>query len=118
MVVVAVETEDGTDSIQIELTEIPRTSVSDVYGDEATRAAREKVVKLAQPLFSEAIDLIRSCATQVKQKLDEMPAQTRPDELEVQFAVKLDAKFGAAIVEATSGAQLQVGMRWNGGGNG
>jgi hypothetical protein len=118
MVVVAVETEDGTDPIQVQLTDAPRAEVSDVYGDETIRSAREKVVKLAQPLFSEAIDLIRSCATQVKQKLDEMPAQTRPDELEVQFAVKLDAKFGAAIVESTSGAQLQVTMRWNGDGNG
>ncbi|WP_405150553.1 hypothetical protein OG589_18045 [Sphaerisporangium sp. NBC_01403] len=114
MVVVAVPAGEGTRPIQIELEEAPRTDLSDIYDEEATRSVREKVMKLAEPLFSEAVDLVRSCAAEVKRKLDEMPEDTRPDELELQFAVKLDAKVGAAIVESTSGAQLQISMRWNG----
>ncbi|MBC6461073.1 CU044_2847 family protein [Actinomadura sp. HBU206391] len=86
--------------------------MTDVYGDEATRNVREKVVRLARPLFTEALDLVNSCAAEVKQRLDGMADGIRPDEFEMQFAVKLDAKLGAAIVESTSGAQLQVVLRW------
>lgn len=112
MVVVEVEARAGGAPIQIEVTEAPSSEVADVYGGEATRGVREKVVRLARPLFSEALDLVDSCAAEVKQRLDAMANGIRPDEFEMQFAVKLDAKLGAAIVESTSGAQLQVVLRW------
>jgi NAD(P)-dependent dehydrogenase (short-subunit alcohol dehydrogenase family) len=118
MVVVLVEGDAQSGPIQIEVAEVPRADVSEVYGDEATRGVREKVTKLARPLFAEAIDLARSCAVQAKQKLDEMPAETRPDEFELQFAVNLDATLGASIVGSTAGAQVQVCLRWNGGRDG
>ncbi|GAA2107290.1 CU044_2847 family protein [Actinomadura alba] len=112
MVVVEVEGRAGGAPIQIEVTEVPSADMADVYGGEETRAVREKVMRLARPLFSEALDLVDSCATEVRQRLDAMTDAIRPDEFELQFAVKLDAKLGAAIVESTSGAQLQVVLRW------
>lgn len=118
MVVMLVGGDAEFGPIQIDVAEVPRTDVSRVYGDEATRGVGERVMKLGRPLFAEAIDLARSCAVQVKQKLDEMPPGRRPDEFEVQFAVNLDATLGASIAGATAGAQLQVCMRWNDRGNG
>jgi NTP-dependent ternary system trypsin peptidase co-occuring protein len=112
MVVVQVDGRAGSSPIQVEVAEAPAADTAEVYGDESTRDVREKVVKLTRPLFSEALDLLGSCAAEVKQRLAAMPDATRPDEVELQFAVRLDAKFGAAIVEATSGAQLQVVLRW------
>lgn len=114
MVVVVVEGDAESGPIQIDVEDVSRADVSDVYGDEATRGVRERVMKLGRPLFAEAIDLARSCAVQVKRKLDEMPVDSRPDEFEVQFAVNLDATLGASIAGSTAGAQLQVCMRWNG----
>ena len=112
MAVVAVDTVSGSGSVLIELTEAPNADLSDVYGAEATRDVRQKVVKLARPLFAEAVDLVCACANEVKHRFDQMPQGTRPQEFEMQFAVRLDAKIGASIVETTGGAQLQVNLRW------
>ncbi|PRX48947.1 hypothetical protein B0I32_13940 [Nonomuraea fuscirosea] len=42
----------------------------------------------------------------------DLPEEVKPDEFEMQLAVKLDGKVGAKIVELNSGAQLQVTLRW------
>ncbi|MBY8846055.1 CU044_2847 family protein [Streptomyces sp. SP2-10] len=101
----------GGAPIQIEIEEIPEESASDIYGGK-TRGAKDKVVQLARPLFSEALDLIGSCAEEVHSRFSAMPQERKPQELEMQFAVKLDATVGAKIVEATAGAQFQVVLRW------
>lgn len=110
--VVAVEQRTGAPPIQIEISEIPdEKDTSDIYGG-PTRGAREQIVRLARPLFSEALDLIGSCAEEVHTRFSSLPEGRRPQELEMQFAVKLDATVGAKIVGATTGAQLQVVLRW------
>jgi NTP-dependent ternary system trypsin peptidase co-occuring protein len=114
MVVVAVNTDSGPGTIQIEVPELPPTDLSEIYGDEATRGVGRKVISLARPLFSEAVDLVGACAAEMKQRLDQMSAESRPSELEMQFAVKLDAGLGASIVTASGGAQLQICLRWRG----
>lgn len=113
MTVVAVDGGTGAVPIKIEVAGGPDDAMAGVYGDEAVRGVAEKVVKLARPLFAEAIDLVRACADQVADKLEEMPADKRPDEMELQFAVRLDAKLGASIVGTEGGAQLQVSLKWN-----
>ncbi|MFE5759491.1 CU044_2847 family protein [Streptomyces massasporeus] len=112
--VVEVEQQAGGQPILIEVAEIPANggaNTADIYGAK-TRGAREKVVRLAQPLFSQALDLIGSCAEEVHGRFSAMPQEKQPQELEMQFAVKLDATVGAKIAEATTGAQLQVVLRW------
>lgn len=37
----------------------------------------------------------------------------RPDEVEVTFGVVLDAKLGAVLSSASTGAHLDVTLRWN-----
>ena len=112
MVVVAVETDSGPGTIQIEMTEAPGSDLSDIYGGEETRGVGRKVLNLTRPLFADAVDLVCTCAAEVKHRFDQMPDGTRPGEFELQFAVRLDATVGASIVATTGGAQLQVSLRW------
>jgi NAD(P)-dependent dehydrogenase (short-subunit alcohol dehydrogenase family) len=111
MATVAVETlPSGT--IQIEVDAEPDDDLEAIYGDLETREAlAEKVVRLGRPLFSEALDLVHTCAAAVHERVAAMGDIT-PDEVEMQLAVKLDAKVGAKLVELTGGAQLQVTLRW------
>ncbi|MEV2248771.1 CU044_2847 family protein [Streptomyces sp. NPDC049970] len=115
---VAVEKRAGGAPIHIEISEIPEVGESnetgDIYGGK-TRGAREKVIQLARPLFSEALDLIGSCAEEVHDRFSSLPPEKQPQELEMQFSVKLDAMVGAKIVETTAGAQFQVLLRWKAG---
>ncbi len=112
MVVVAVEARGGAGPIKIEVTDVPGAGLAEIYGDEETRGPGRKVLKLAQPLFSDAVDLACKCAAEVRQRIEQMPAGTRPAEFEMQFAVRMDATLGASIETATGGAQLQVSLRW------
>jgi hypothetical protein len=118
MAVVSVDGREGGGRILIEVESVPGDGELDaIYEDaEDVRRARlkEKVVELGRPLFAEGLALVRECAEQVVEQLGEMPAESRPDEYEVQLAVKLDAKVGAKIVDVNGGAQLQVTLRWTG----
>lgn len=62
-------------------------------------------------LFDDALDLVDACAEAMTARVEAM-AGHRPDEIELQLAVKVDGKVGARIVELTAGAQLQVTLRW------
>jgi hypothetical protein len=41
-----------------------------------------------------------------------MDEATRPEELEVKIAIKLDSEVGAVIAKASTGAQIEVTMKW------
>jgi hypothetical protein len=112
MVVVAIEGQPGRGTIQIEIDPAVEDDHAALYDGLETRGAAEKVLKLSRPLFSEAIEMVASCAEEVVVQLDAMSDAVRPDEFEVQLAVKMDGKVGARIVELASGAQLQVTLRW------
>jgi hypothetical protein len=112
MVVVAVETGTGPRPIQIEVSDEPDSGLPDIYGVEETRGPGRKVLKLARPLFADAVDLACTCAAEVRQRVEQMPAGARPAEFEMQFAIRMDATLGASIVATTGGAQLQVILRW------
>jgi hypothetical protein len=62
--------------------------------------------------FKSAMGLIRTCAKHVADSLKEVPEAARPDGIELQFAIKIDASVGALIAEAKTGTQLQVTLRW------
>jgi hypothetical protein len=104
--------------IRIEVDDDGQVSDGDlarIYGDEDTRAsAGERVITAVRPLFTDALDLIESCAVVVADRLTRLGEAElhAPDELELQLAVKLDGKVGARIVELSAGAQLQVSLRW------
>ncbi len=116
MPVVAVASGDGAGKILIEVDSLPPADdLEAIYEDaeDVRGKVAEKVVEAGRPLFQEGLGLVRECAEQVVGMLDGMEESVRPDEFEMQLAVKLDTKVGAKIVELTGGAQLMVTLRWH-----
>jgi len=105
--------EAGFQAIYVEVDEVPDNGPAAIYGEVETRAeAAQKVVTLARDVFGEGLELARNCAGRVARGLADLPDAMKPDEFELQLAIKLDAEVGAVIVKTQAGAQLQVSMRW------
>lgn len=112
MAVVAVPTRDGQGKILIEI-DSAEDDLSAIYEDaEDVRGLATKVVETGRPLFREGLALVKECAEEAVTVVRHLPEEVKPDEFEMQLAVKLDGKVGAKIVELNSGAQLQVTLRW------
>ncbi|MEU5367349.1 CU044_2847 family protein [Streptomyces sp. NPDC005925] len=95
---------------------VPGASSADgldlVYGDEETRdGAGQRVVRVARDVYTEGLDLARRCAAQAVRRFGELPQGLRPDEIEMQLAIKVDAGV-AALVKSGAEAQLQLTLRW------
>jgi Trypsin-co-occurring domain 1 len=115
MAVVEIENGSSRARLLIEVDEVDEevARLAEIYSDEVRAGGiAEKVIKLSRPLFTEALDLVESCAQAVEARLAEMASG--PDEVEMQLAVQMDAQVGAKIVELSGHAQLQVTMRWTG----
>ena len=81
-----------------------------VYGD--VRGGAEKVIEGAQDVFGKGLELARTCASQAIESVRMVEEHYRPDEFQVQLAIKLDAEVGAILSKVTAGAQMQVTMTW------
>jgi hypothetical protein len=81
-----------------------------VYGD--VRGGADKVIEGAQDVFGKGLQLARTCASQVVDSVNQVKKEHRPDEFQVQLAIKLDAEVGAILSKASAGAQMQVTMTW------
>jgi Trypsin-co-occurring domain 1 len=82
--------------------------------DVEIRGARvERVVEVARDLFDDGLDLVSNCAKRVSTGIESLDDKLRPDELELQLSIKLDAQVGAVLTKAGAGTQLQVTMRWS-----
>jgi hypothetical protein len=44
--------------------------------------------------------------------VSQMSDSIKPNEFEVQLAIKFDSEMGAFIAKASAGAQMQVTMKW------
>ncbi|MFE7124274.1 CU044_2847 family protein [Streptomyces sp. NPDC057617] len=87
-----------------------------VYEDEVTRdGAAQRVIRVATDVYGDGLDLARRCASQAMRRLGDLGDGLRPDEIELQVSVTLDAGM-AAVVKAGAEAQLQVTFRWQPGG--
>ncbi|MGW0710597.1 CU044_2847 family protein [Streptomyces sp. NPDC002643] len=109
---------DGPIPIQVE-TE-PAAAVPDgldaIYGDEKTRGrATQRVVQSARDAYTDGLDLARRCAAQAVRRFGELSDELRPDEIEMQLAIKVDTGV-AALVTSKAEAQLQITFRWRTGG--
>lgn len=83
-----------------------------VYGDEKTRdGSTRRVVQVAHDAYTEGLDLARRCAAQAVRRFGEMAEDLRPDEIEMQLAIKVDAGV-VALVRSGAEAQLQITFRW------
>lgn len=83
-----------------------------VYGDEETRdGAARRVSRAARDVYSDGLDLARRCAAQAVRRFGDLDAGLRPDEIELQLAIKIDAGT-AFLVKSGAEAQLQITFRW------
>lgn len=71
-----------------------------------------KVVADVGNLFGQGLTLVRNCATSAVHGIKAMNEVVRPDEFEIQLAIKLDAEAGAVLAKAGAEAQMQVTMKW------
>ncbi|MFF3749564.1 CU044_2847 family protein [Streptomyces sp. NPDC002018] len=94
----------------------PGGGFDSVYEDEETRdGAARRVIRVATDTYGEGLDLARRCASQAMRRLGDLGGGLRPDEIELQVSITLDAGL-AAVVKAGAEAQLQVTFRWQPGG--
>jgi len=94
--------------INIEMDAAP--SAKTPYG--ATRGAKETVVESARDYFADGMALARHCAAGMVESMQALGAAVRPDEVELQLAIKLDAQAGAVLTKLGAEAQLQVKLKW------
>ena len=81
--------------------------------DEVVRAghARELAAGVAES-FEAALERVRDAAAVVFERMRSL--QQRPDEVSVQFAIKLGAEAGVVIAKSAVEANLTVEVRWRG----
>jgi len=110
---VADAADQGFSPIYVEVDVAREVDPAQIYAELTTRAnPAERVIALSRDVFGEGVELARSCAARVAEGLSGMPDRLRPDEFELQIAIKLDSEVGAVVAKASAGAQLQVTMRW------
>ena len=96
--------------IQVDTAEDGPAGIYDGIDTRANPAAR--VLEVARDVYSDGLDLARRCAEEAASRFSGMAEAVRPDEIEVQLAIKLDASLGAVLVQSGAEAQLQVTFRW------
>ena len=105
---------DGPIPVEVvsDLAEESLDGLAAIYADEKTRdGSARRVVQVAQDAYTEGLDLARRCAAQAVRRFGEMADDLRPDEIELQLAIKVDAGV-VALVRSGAEAQLQVTFRW------
>ena len=102
-------------SVLVEVDEVPSLTPQDI---ELRGRRAEQVLDVARDVFGDGIDLVGTCARRVGESISQLEQSTgtsrfQLENLDLQFAIKLDAELGAVIVKATAGAQLQVTVQWS-----
>ena len=109
-VIKSTETVDGHEvEVLIEVGEPATGNLDEAYGE--TRDV-EAVIKGAVGIFRSGLDLAGDLARQAVEGVERIAEDRRPDEFQVQIAIKLDAGVGAILVKSSAEAQLQVTMTW------
>ena len=72
----------------------------------------QKAVQAVGNLFGQGLALTRNCAAEIIDSVQQMEDGIKPNEFQVQLAIKLDSEVGAVIAKAVAGAQLVVTMKW------
>src|SRR5437867_9727889 len=75
-----------------------------------TRVARKGIIETANQKFGEALDVVQPVANTLIARLTNL-AQ-RPDEVEVEFGIKLSTEVGAIIAKTEAEGTLKVTLTW------
>ncbi|MEW1860820.1 hypothetical protein OG896_12025 [Streptomyces sp. NBC_00669] len=86
-----------------------------VYSGETRGNPARRVAELSRDVYEDGIALACRCAEIAATRFRALPDGTRPDEVEMQVGIKLDASLGAYVVQSSAEAQLQVTFRWQSG---
>ena len=107
-----VRSKEGTRNNEIEiLIEMDEATVTRGPYSE-TRGVTDRVVGEIRDAFEEGLALSSKCAEKAVGMIKAMSDTVRPQEFSMQLAIKLDADLGAIIAKTSTGAQLQVTMKW------
>ncbi|GGQ56833.1 CU044_2847 family protein [Streptomyces asoensis] len=103
---------DADGPIPVEVGADEDNGLDEVYGDEETRDGPSgRVVRVARAVYTDGLDLARRCAVQAVRQFGELPESERPDEIELQLSIRMDAGL-ATVVKSGAEAQLQFTFRW------
>ncbi|WP_234436827.1 CU044_2847 family protein [Streptomyces maremycinicus] len=103
---------DADGPIPVEVGTDADDGLDQVYGDEETRDGPSgRVVRVARAVYADGLDLARRCAVQAVRRFGELPESERPDEIELQLSIRMDAGL-ATVVKSGAEAQLQFTFRW------
>lgn len=91
---------DGS-SICVEVDEVPKAGEKLVSSNVAQQAAQK---------FSEALDVLKPVAGALVDKLRSV--ETTPEEIQVEFALKLSAEFGAVVAKSQGEGSFKVTVTW------
>ena len=81
-----------------------------IFTPEPAPAATTEIILKANATFETALDRIRSASESM---LDRLTSLTQPpDELAIEFGVKLNAETGAVIAKLSTEANFTVHMKW------
>jgi hypothetical protein len=104
----------GSDQQHRIVVEVDQVAEVDDYAGVEVRGERIDRLKAASSdLLGDGLDLVQTCAERFSEAIGQMAEAIRPDEFEIQVAIKLDYKVGAMLVaQGAVGAHLQATMKW------
>ncbi len=70
-----------------------------------------EVIERATQTFDDALDKIKPAAAAIIAKLKEL--KTPPEQIGLEFGIKLSAKAGAFIASAEADANFKITLTWN-----
>ncbi|MFF4116177.1 CU044_2847 family protein [Streptomyces sp. NPDC001714] len=110
---VATDGRDGPIYVEVDGAPGGTGGPDDVYLGIDTRGnPAERVLEVARDVYADGLDLARRCARQAADRFADLGEGLKPDEVELQLSIKLDAELGAVLVKSGAEAQLQVTFRW------
>lgn len=98
--------------IYIEVDEVPEIPDAESPSQDTRESLARKSLKAVDNVFGDGLALSRKCALQVIQSVSKMHDDVKPNEFEVQLAIKLNSEVGAVLTKFGGEAQMQVTMKW------
>ena len=75
----------------------------------------DELKKESQRAMNIAVGVIRGMSYRIARAMDDLDEKTRPDEMEVEFSLKLDLEGGAIVpmvAKTTAGGQFNIKFKW------
>jgi hypothetical protein len=104
------EADGGTMLIEVDYAPAPASE--DDWSDDHRATKAERVAGTAKGVFDSGVSVIGEAARSVTRQLKTLSDDVRPNEMTVEFGVKLDAEVGAIVVKGSGGAHLTVSLTW------